>query len=160
MDCPKGYYNDDYFNTGCNICPTGYGCGGGAQIRKCTPGTYAAINGRPQCDTCPESFYCSNPSSWPSPCGDGTYSAAGAAYCTEVPAGMVAPGKRHSSLTPCADGEYSLFGSNTCIQCPAGYKCPEKHMKPQQCDAGSFSKPGAMECTLCPPGHYCPQDTR
>lgn len=30
IDCPKGYYNDDYFNTGCNICPVGYGCGGGA----------------------------------------------------------------------------------------------------------------------------------
>ena len=130
IDCPKGYYNDDYFNTGCNICPVGYGCGGGAEKIKCHPGTYAPISGRPQCDTCPESFYCSSPTSWPQPCPDGTYSTAGAAYCVEVPAGMIAPGKRYSTMVRCADGEYSMTGDKTCTQCPAGYKCPEKHMKP------------------------------
>lgn len=77
ITCPKGYYNDKGEADDCAKCPIGYECNGGAHIKRCSPGTYSPNTGTYKCYTCPESFYCADPTTWPQPCADGTYSAEG-----------------------------------------------------------------------------------
>ena len=102
-----------------------------------------------------------------SACGIGSYSLAGAAACSQCPAGRFG---NTTALTtpdcsgPCAPGYYGSttgMGYPTCqAACSAGFYCPAGTvtMTANRCPRGQYSTLGAAACTNCPPGVYSASD--
>ena len=83
---------------------------------------------------CPVGSSCPGRCVAPSPCNEGTYSAAlGAQVCPSCPVGSYALQK----------------GSSTCTPCPSGSYCTNSVSRPFLCSPGHFSAEYSISCTAC-----------
>ena len=110
------------------ICAPGTFCAGGL-IHPCPSGTYGSTSGlsRPTCS---------------GSCAAGSFSAAGAAACTECSAGSYSSSTGAGTCLECAAGKYSLSGASNCTDCPGGR-------------FGTGSSPTADCSGPCEAGRWC-----
>ena len=156
--CARGYYNPNYGQSSCILCPAGKLCGstGMATYINCTTGSY-----------CPAG------STVATPCPAGTYSPfqnlETVTQCVNCDPGMYCLGGKSAVDGPCAAGyvcpsgattqiTYSLYSFSTNLpgQCPLGYICPQGSSAPTPCPIGTYNSQAAQtSCTPCPAGYYC-----
>ena len=132
MQCAAGKYNAGA-GVGCLSCLAGqHGSTAGLVTAACS-------------GPCTAGYACAAGSISPtaSICVVGTYSLAGAAVCSNCPAGTFGSTQGLTSAV-CSGG------------CTAGYACPAGSTSATsvQCPLGWYSLAGAGVCTACPPGTY------
>ena len=105
----------------CMQCPPGYSCDTGIPL-LCPPGAYCPVNA--------SAFLP------PVQCPAGTFSGAGAANCTQCPAGSLSPST----------------GSTSCQQCPGGHFCPPgtSSWANLNCGRGNYCPFGSAAPLPCP----------
>ena len=158
--CPVGFYRNQsaaYSFQDCTECVSGY---------------YCDVEGLAIPKECPAGFFCVSGSTYPQPCGLGTFSnqtklrtssscipCTAGRYCdgfglTE-PTGLCDAGfycreGAYSSAPPeglmgglCTQGGYCPAGAKTVEACPLGYYSPRQGAKSE------------LDCVPCDPGYYC-----
>ena len=172
-NCPAGYY-----------CPTGnmneymYPClvgsrcpSGSANYEVCPDKTFQNIPAQPDCQDCPERFYCKNSgvlatAKTPKECPAGYYCVAKTDTPTKCPAGTYSNRmglRAESECDQCRPGYYCATAGLTTPtdQCQEGYYCTgmSKSATPNdatggQCPKGAYCPKGTITPILCPPGTY------
>ncbi len=147
--CPAGSYSGAGASA-CTNCNAGYYCTGGANHTACAGGKWSTDGRGSACtDNCEAGYACNN--GLKSPCGAGTYSAAGASACTNCNAGYYCTGG--TNHTACAAGKYSstlkAINSSVCKNCAAGTYSSAGAASCTACAAGKTSSAGASSCSNC-----------
>jgi len=101
-------------------------------------------------------------------CGQGHWSAAGAATCTACAAGKasaVAQAKNVATCGKCLAGQFAAKGSARCQECAYGkISTANKAAQCKPCAAGKYNNlrggDSNSHCKPCPAGNYCPQSSR
>ena len=153
---------------------------------KCAGGKYQHGEGKLDCISCVEGYYCPEGASAALPCREGSYSKAidldeDVRKCTLTSPGFYAP-TGSTEQTPCSPGTFAPnVSTGTCPNCPAGsfqkesnasrcdpckagYYCPEGAAASLPCAAGTHSdatnNPSAVECSLTESGFYAPTGSK
>ncbi len=90
-------------------------------------------------------------------CDPGTFSATGAAPCTDAPEGHFVDSTGATEATPCTIGTYQPdTGQTSCLDVPAGhYGAASGESSPTPCPARLYQPdPGQTSCKVAPPGTY------
>ncbi|KAE9138231.1 hypothetical protein PF007_g1495 [Phytophthora fragariae] len=138
--CPAGFYCGWPGTSSPTICPTGSYCPEGTSLPvKCSPGTFAAVQGfvkMEQCESCPSGQYCDS-------------------YGLSAPSGPCLAGFVCFGASPVANPVAQSYGD----VCPVANYCPEGTGSAIACPLGSFraSTGGTSlaSCSLCPGGKHC-----
>lgn len=184
---PAGFYAEGLANTNYSLCPKGYYCPEGTELRNdnpCPSGTYGTetgAKGSSNCTDCPAGFYCETPgmTNWTGLCAPGYYCISGAETRNPsdgisgniCPAGRYCPAGSYMPIA-CPAGKYALEigndGPEDCLDCPMGYYCSgAAQLTNTTCDAGFICTGGSNTPTpqngtggwKCPEGTYCPKGT-
>lgn len=157
-------------------CTGGYFCGSpglAAPTGLCSPGYYCRqqshlptpMSNDSIGDICPVGHYCPVGSSYPEPCGAGTYSGSvGNQYTTDCIScplghycsgnGLATPSGRCLSGYFCPGGEIS--STPVSFFCPLGHFCLEGSREPPKCTSGYYQDVTDQDsCKLCPAGFFC-----
>ena len=145
--CNAGYYGTgDTLNTGgaalgCNLCPAGYYCPGGAVWTQCPTNANYSISGSVTSSAC--GLQCLTTANGGTQTAATTSSAA-VCYCN--------PGTAFNV----SQAPSSVYYQNSCLGCLAGYSLSGSSTTPTTCDAcgsGYFQKdPNATSCPICAAG--------
>ncbi|XP_058655214.1 SCO-spondin isoform X4 [Onychostoma macrolepis] len=158
--CQSGFFRND-----------SYGHGGEACV-ECPPSYYCPTLATHTPTVCPQGFYCTEGSSAPEPCEEGTFGSWPAlskvSQCAPCSGGKYCTGLGKSEATgDCEGGFYCRQGSTSPVPpdgheggvCPAGSFCPPGSVHPQPCPSGTYSNSTGLQhaekCVHCPPGYYC-----
>ncbi len=144
--CSSGTFSKDGFSS-CFLCQPGTfaDSGGAAECRLCDAGKFVSVSGATTIAAC-------------HPCNAGTFSVAGASFCSACPKGTYSNDTNASFCTICAAGFFSYnIGStvNSCGVCPAGWISRDGATQCTACAQGTFSSSkGSNQCTGCDVGKY------
>jgi hypothetical protein len=138
-NCTAGRYNTGSVDS-CTLCAPGeYAAEGAGFCSTANAGEEVVKDGelRVGAARCAAGRYSMGSSDECLDCDDGTYSAAGASFCSTSGGGFF-PNENRDGVLLCPAGKYSSGTFDECAQCPPG----------------SFSFPTSASCSSCEPGHY------
>ena len=168
----------------CNSCGSGHSPPGSSKCYACAPGKYydPYSSSDDQCSKCPAGRYSADGASSMNGCLEcksvGSYSEAGAAYCSTVGSGYRAKDDRSEQekcginsfstgatdlCEPCPDGGHSNLGAAFCDYCSSGDYFDEPSNTCKKCSAGKYSEKGADSaagCSTCADGYYNKEEGR
>ncbi|WIA34364.1 hypothetical protein OEZ86_012700 [Tetradesmus obliquus] len=167
-ECPKGYSplpaTDPRNPSGAGACvrcmPGTYRTETDAACMLCPPGTYSGVVQRgEECVPCPAGTYAATAGqSTCNVCGQGTYSAPGAAICRPCTGNTYQDSMGAAACEPCAPGFFvppSNYSRLACDACPTGTYRSAALAVCTPCAVGSMANTTGMgQCTACPAGYY------